>query len=480
MPRGSGTSLRHRTAPALALSLVLLVAGADVPAASGNAPRPASPWGGVARSFGHPYDERNGRPGRRPGRPFPFVPTGGPGRTGRRHGWVLTFSDEFDGASLDTAKWSNGFGWGQDDPQRLRLVRPGQQHRQRRRPRPADRRRGPKGGQPFSVGCIHTKNKFAQQFGYWEARIRAARCYGARTAFWGKPNDESWPPELDVVEVNGDGPDRARRAKFTVHWRAQRAPPPEPGRVRRARLLGGLPRLRRRVDPRRGDLLRRRGRAVAHRRRSRCPRRRRVLLHDPQLAGDRPQTRCAATSRPGRRRTSTGCGSGRRRRSSRARRSGRRRTASRMAAATAGFPVRVQAETPLPPGSGEASGAVASTTFPGPRAGSSATPGTRPASTPSASTATARPRSREVPVTGATNRDWEDLAYARRAGRAGPAVHHRERPERRRPVRLRGARTGARRRPAPRRPAATATPIPTSAAAPTPSRPSWSAAIWPW
>ncbi len=121
---------------------------------------------------------------------------------------MLTFSDEFDGGSLDKSKWSNGFGWGQGtnsdygwcDP--ANNVVSGGVLAQR-----IERR--PKGGQPFSVGCIHSKNKFAQEYGYWEARIRAARCFGARTAFWGKPNDESWPPEIDVVEVNGDGPDRA-------------------------------------------------------------------------------------------------------------------------------------------------------------------------------------------------------------------------------------------------------------------------------
>ena len=220
MPRGSGTSLpRTRTAPALALALVLLVAGDALPAASGNAPRPASPLGGVARTSG--TAKRTERPTGSTTRPAASVrpqqagPNGG-GPDGSQKQWVLTFSDEFDGSSLDKEKWSNGFGWGQDtrsdygwcDP--ANNVVSGGVLAQR-----IDRK--PQGGQPFSVGCIHSKNKIAQQFGYWEARIRAARCYGARTAFWGKPNDESWPPELDVVEIYGD---ERSVAKFTIHWRS--------------------------------------------------------------------------------------------------------------------------------------------------------------------------------------------------------------------------------------------------------------------
>ena len=225
MPRGSGTTPRWRTAPALALSLVLLAAGAEVTAASGNAPRPASPRGGEARTTGTPIrTERPARSETRPVVPVRAQPSGptapaDAGPDGSQSQWVLTFNDEFDGSTLDEARWSNGFGWGQAtrsdygwcDPNNNVVSGGVLLQRIERRAT---------GGQPFAVGCINTKKKFAQQYGYWEARIRAARCFGARTAFWGKPNDESWPPEIDVVEVNGDGPKRARRAKFTVHWRA--------------------------------------------------------------------------------------------------------------------------------------------------------------------------------------------------------------------------------------------------------------------
>lgn len=404
MPRGSGTSLRQRTAPALALSLVLFVSGADVPAASGNAPRPASPEGGVARTSGTPKrTERPAGPAIRPAVPVrPQGPNGSPAE------WVLTFHDEFDGRGLDRSKWSNGFGWGQDtrsdygwcDP--ANNVVSGGVLVQRIDDRP-------QGGQRFSVGCVHTRNKFAQQYGYWEARIRAAGCYGARTAFWGKPNDESWPPEIDVVEVNGEGP-QTREAKFTVHWRNNGRKRQSQGRyngpdlsdgfhtygaewtpdgvtffvdgVERWRTAGGA------------DALGAGGPFY-------------TILNSQVIdaastCGDIPSRAAShvdyvrvwsAAPLP----TSVPVG---RDPVNRPPRSG-----------DCGLPVRVEADTPLPPGNGEASGAVASKRFPG--LGWFIRDSGNPASLYSFRLdASGSHRVQEVAVTGATNRDWEDLTYS--------------------------------------------------------------------
>lgn len=128
--------------------------------------------------------------------------------------WQLTFEDDFDGDSLDPTKWSSGFGWGEVsgntvgycDPDH-NIVSDGllEQRIERR----------PQGGMPFSVGCINSRARYSQLYGYWEASIRMAGCKGARGAFWAKPDNESWPPELDVVEVYGDDRDRA---DLTIHW----------------------------------------------------------------------------------------------------------------------------------------------------------------------------------------------------------------------------------------------------------------------
>jgi beta-glucanase (GH16 family) len=407
MPRGSGTSSR-RTAPALALTLVLFVAAADAPAASGNAPRPASPRGGEARDAGTP--KRSDRPAGPTRRPDDSVRpnASGPGAPeGKRRGWVLTFSDDFDGRALDKTKWSNGFGWGQAtnsdfgwcDP-RNNVVSGGvlTQRIERR----------PGGGQPFRVGCIHSKDKFAQRYGYWEARIRAAGCFGSRTAFWGKPNDESWPPEIDVVEVNGQGP-RTDTAKFTVHWRrgdrhlqdgdyhtgpnfsedyhvfgAEWSPEGvifSVDGVERWRTPAGARFLDKagpfytivnsqviERDSTCGDIPSRAASYVDY-----------VRVWSPAEPGDRPPV-----------------GDGRGRPSDRS--------------GECGVPTKVRAASPLPPGHGEASGAVASKRFPG--LGWFIRDSGNPASLYAFRVDGSGSRQiREVAVTGATNRDWEDLTY---------------------------------------------------------------------
>ena len=75
-----------------------------------------------------------------------------------------------------------------------------------------------------------------------------------------------------------------------------------------------------------------------------------------------------------------------------------------------GLPVRVEADLPLPSGNGEASGAVASQRFPG--VGWFIRDSGNPASLYSFRLdGRGSHQVREVAVTGATNRDWEDLTY---------------------------------------------------------------------
>ena len=149
-------------------------------------------------------------------------------------------------------EWSNGFGWGQSTRSdygwcdAANNVVSGGFLAQR-----IDHR--PKGGQPFSVGCIHSKNKFAQEFGYWEARIQRRPLLRRADGVLGQA-------QRRVVAAR----DRRRRGqrRRTRPGRAGPSSPPtgsETGATSRTRLSSPGPtspttttRLRRRVDAPKG------------------------------------------------------------------------------------------------------------------------------------------------------------------------------------------------------------------------------------
>jgi beta-glucanase (GH16 family) len=57
---------------------------------------------------------------------------------------------------------------------------------------------------PYVSGDLTTRRTFEQEYGYFEARLKLPRGKGLLPAFWLLPADESWPPEIDVVESLGD------------------------------------------------------------------------------------------------------------------------------------------------------------------------------------------------------------------------------------------------------------------------------------
>lgn len=139
------------------------------------------------------------------------LPSGPPAGSGP---WVQTFSDDFNGTALDTSKWSTGYGWGN-------ITGFSQEYADPRNVRIADGKLSitvenrAQNGRRYTSGAVNTKNKFSQQYGYFESRIRMARGKGLLNAWWGKRNDESWPPEIDIIEVLGSEP---RTAHMTIHY----------------------------------------------------------------------------------------------------------------------------------------------------------------------------------------------------------------------------------------------------------------------
>ncbi|MCB8983959.1 MAG: glycoside hydrolase family 16 protein [Ardenticatenaceae bacterium] len=131
---------------------------------------------------------------------------------GYREGWTLTWQDEFDGPAIDEAKWTHeigGHGWGNAEDEFYtaepdnsfiengRLVIQALEQR--------------KQGKPYTSARLITKDKFAQAYGRFEARIQIPRGQGIWPAFWLLGEDIStagWPDsgEIDIMENIGREP----------------------------------------------------------------------------------------------------------------------------------------------------------------------------------------------------------------------------------------------------------------------------------
>jgi beta-glucanase (GH16 family) len=59
------------------------------------------------------------------------------------------------------------------------------------------------------------RSKWTGKYGYFEARMRGPAGAGLWPAFWLNPEDQQWPPEIDIVELVSNTPDRDWR--FNTH-----------------------------------------------------------------------------------------------------------------------------------------------------------------------------------------------------------------------------------------------------------------------
>ena len=129
---------------------------------------------------------------------------------GNSSDWTLTFSDEFDGQSLDSSKWAtvrsdggrdmadakswfvDGADYHKVSNGTLKLVANNVQSRS---------------GFPYSSGVISSHNTFNQMYGYFEIRMKIPHGKGLWPAFWLMPKSSDnrwlWPPEIDVMENLG-------------------------------------------------------------------------------------------------------------------------------------------------------------------------------------------------------------------------------------------------------------------------------------
>ncbi len=71
----------------------------------------------------------------------------------------------------------------------------------------------------ITSGLLTTRESFAQQYGYFEARIQIPAGSGLWPTFWLLPTDGSWPPEVDIMENYGTA-----LSTFTAHSGASGKP----------------------------------------------------------------------------------------------------------------------------------------------------------------------------------------------------------------------------------------------------------------
>jgi beta-glucanase (GH16 family) len=152
-------------------------------------------------------------------------------------GWKLAWSDEFDGTTIDPAKWDFDHGsylmagpnqwlagWGNDElefytarPQNA-YVQDGMLH--------IKAIRESYKGKEYTSARLKTKGKFSKAYGRFEVRAKLPTGKGLWPAIWLLPEDAKyggWPAsgEIDLMEARGQEPDKVLGTlHYGGHWPA--------------------------------------------------------------------------------------------------------------------------------------------------------------------------------------------------------------------------------------------------------------------
>ena len=149
---------------------------------------------------------------------FVFTSTEAQQRLSSLDKWQLTFSDEFDGEKLDYDKWTPKDPWGVERNEELQgyWIKAFHQEngilkiRCEKKPSYYDGKK-----REYRSGMMSTTRKFSQTFGRFEIRCKVPKGAGLWPAFWMLPEPPAWPPEIDVLEILCQEPDKVY---MTNHW----------------------------------------------------------------------------------------------------------------------------------------------------------------------------------------------------------------------------------------------------------------------
>ncbi len=124
--------------------------------------------------------------------------------------WQLAFSDDFNGAAIDTAKWNFRTGPRMWSEQRAAnaSVRDGMLHLALRKEKA--------GGLDYTAGGLISKQAF--RYGYYEARVRMPKGRGWHTSFWLMQNGPKAGLEDRFQEIDVCEQDSVDHASYSANW----------------------------------------------------------------------------------------------------------------------------------------------------------------------------------------------------------------------------------------------------------------------
>jgi beta-glucanase (GH16 family) len=133
----------------------------------------------------------------------------------------LSYADEFDGRSLDTAAWHTCYRyrdtnctnqWNREQQVYTRSnvsVSDGSLHLTAERESAVGYlESGEKSTFSYTSGLVSTHDRLFFQYGFVEFRARVPKGQGVWPALWLLPESGTWPPEIDIMEYIGSQPDR--------------------------------------------------------------------------------------------------------------------------------------------------------------------------------------------------------------------------------------------------------------------------------